>query len=1225
MSNIENNAAEVPAENTPSQTLFRFVSLRSPQLSDEENKERRFIFRDYTTQKGVIDPRVEAGESLKTVCERITSLTIETETSLKAQDVAFYELAVWVARNKAKATKAEFDAKINHYRQYQQQVITIDSKIWDNLIYQVVTQKDFYAKETLMQFLHLDHILKYYDGFNQLRYELVIKAKVVLPKELFKITSGSQVTGSSKMAAAEGRLGEPFYNEKDQKYTEAVGNLQMNQDLSASLNKMEKVYQKEYQQAYKTAYENYLKEIKPVHADYQKMLIETENKKKVIETRVKYLTELSIAHPEVFDKNPDLKEELSRLNEELLNLHVSPLNLPEFSFEFRPEINTDEIERALTDENKHALSRIFGATSVSEALQGFFSFAEVSTAIIQDSQLQQQQILDNTVLNQPTFTNIGGVLVPVTNAVNNNGGIPFSTTTHRVPVMPGFGHSVTVTTNINQPKHIISGNYQVKIGTQTIASGSGTYPWTGAANVTSLFQNNKIPHVDIDKLEVIELEGNVVLSDGLSYTMQATLNRTSNDSHLFQGRGIFTPKERVIDPTDPGTPNPSNPNTPESPFIPSGFGMKNIGIADYRKVEQSTYCYVEGEVAHIENIMAREYKEKSTRRLKRSESQTTRSSESEKEKLTDTTSTERHEMQSEIAKVLQESKDFATQAGFNASWGAGGVYPKYMLNTAANYATHNSQEESNRQAVTDAKDITARALDRIVTRVKEERIDKILEEYEENNKHGFDNTKGSNHVVGVYRWVDKVVKNQIYNYGKRMMFEFMIPEPAKLHNLGMKASKTAENLLVKPVDPRTSTVNKMENFASLDGTSGEMILKYWLSKYNVDIDKKPEEVIYVGKAFSNTAAESDGRSEYDEATAGGAEIQIPENYVTVAAMGVVQTGGEGVLAHYLRIGGAYMTGSEVPINNFYGVVPVSFSLIGSHATDVNASVKCKLTAEAKNEWLQTAFNKIIEAYKVESDKYEAALADARALGVQIKGSNPGFYRKIENTMLRRNCISYMLNQNPNAELTFGKNKYYQTDNSAESFTNTEIKVDGSLDRYSAFVKFMEQAFEWEIMSYYLYPYYWGNRASWADLYQFDDNDPIFRAFMQSGMARVIVTVRPGFEEAVRHFLATGQIWNGGEVPVIDDPLFLSIVDELRSPKATKEGEPWREKIPTSLTILQAGSIGLKVEKALPCNCEPGVKFDDELGSVCDTNFTTNDHLLGVETTEGQKIISGDWK
>lgn len=125
--------------------------------------------------------------------------------------------------------------------------------------------------------------------------------------------------------------------------------------------------------------------------------------------------------------------------------------------------------------------------------------------------------------------------------------------------------------------------------------------------------------------------------------------------------------------------------------------------------------------------------------------------------------------------------------------------------------------------------------------------------------------------------------------------------------------------------------------------------------------------------------------------------------------------------------------------------------------------------------------------------------------------------------------------------------------------------------------------------------------------------------MQSGMARVIVTVRPGFEEAVSHFTATGQIWNGGEVPVIDDPLFLSLVDEMRSPEATKEGEPWRERIPTSLTILQADSIGLKVEKALPCHCEPGVKFSDTLGEMCDSGFVLNSNQIGQSSDKWIEI------
>lgn len=70
-----------------------------------------------------------------------------------------------------------------------------------------------------------------------------------------------------------------------------------------------------------------------------------------------------------------------------------------------------------------------------------------------------------------------------------------------------------------------------------------------------------------------------------------------------------------------------------------------MGIADYKKVEQTVQGYIEGDVAHIENIMAREYKEKATRKLRRSENTTSISSESEKEQLSDTTSTDRFEMQ----------------------------------------------------------------------------------------------------------------------------------------------------------------------------------------------------------------------------------------------------------------------------------------------------------------------------------------------------------------------------------------------------------------------------------------------------------------------------------------------------------------------------------------------------------------------------------------------------
>ncbi|KAB8152178.1 hypothetical protein EZY14_015235 [Kordia sp. TARA_039_SRF] len=187
----------------------------------------------------------------------------------------------------------------------------------------------------------------------------------------------------------------------------------------------------------------------------------------------------------------------------------------------------------------------------------------------------------------------------------------------------------------------------------------------------------------------------------------------------------------------------------------------------------------------------------------------------------------------------------------------------------------------------------------------------------------------------------------------------------------------------------------------------------------------------------------------------------------------------------------------------------------------------------------------------------------------------------------------------------------------------------ALDEYAAKVKFFEQAFEWNIMSYYFYPFYWAKKDKWTKLYQVRNDDPLFKAFLQSGMARVILTVRPGFEEAVNWYMATGQIWNGGQVPTPSDEEFVSIVEELRNPEGMVE-ETWESRVPTSLTVIQAGAIGLNVE-GLPCNdeCDDWLRFDTDGNPVVDENgnqisdnpIVQSDELIGgTQSGVGSDVV-----
>lgn len=613
-------------------------------------------------------------------------------------------------------------------------------------------------------------------------------------------------------------------------------------------------------------------------------------------------------------------------------------------------------------------------------------------------------------------------------------------------------------------------------------------------------------------------------------------------------------------------------------FVPEKFGVRNIGIADYKKVVSHVCCYDAGEVSHIENIMAKELRSKETERTHKSEVTTTTEQTNESENFHDITTTERFEMQTEVAKILQENESFAA----NASVGYSGF--GFSANIGANYATSTSKEESNRQAVNYAKDITQKATEKIVNRLRTEKVTKITDEFKEKNIHTFDNTKGINHISGVFRFVNSIYKNQIYNYGKRLMYEFMIPQPSKLHKLGMEQNKSNPNavFLQKPTDPRIQFPDA--------NSINEYNYKALASKYGAEVSSFPEKVIAVNKTFSGSKV---GDNEVFDTTV---DVPIPQNYITTNAKlkfySKYDNDSRQLHAVGISFGNINLYADEkrfslrewdlIGNQSFYYLdkfkekISVSYFVENYHSFTISLSVQCELSNEFTQKWKEETFNAIIKGYENQLNKFNAQISDIQSLE-----SNPGFYRQIENTVLRKNCITYLINETSLGQL-------FYTGNSLSSFSLTQNQ---QLDNYANLVKFMEQAFEWGLMSYNFYPFYWGNRNDWTDLYQYDCNDPLFRCFMQSGMARVVVTVKPGFEKAVLHFMATGQIWNGGEVPVLGNPLYLSIVDELKEQEYVVE-ETWETVVPTNLIALQSSGVAVEAS-GLPCG-EDCNDFDNPL-------------------------------
>ncbi len=1142
-------------------TLFRFVTMRAPELSEEKHIGRRFVF--YSPRLNIEDIRefedaVISNEEFFTKWECMVNFapifTPLTVAEIKEVNPSLYEFGVWLSRNRYSASREDMVAQLTSLEPL---VLDQLNFVWDNLFYHVVTKDNFYGKEANMQLLCANHFLENYviglsdDEVKQLAY-----AKVVLPKRMFVEDDDTSYGSVAKLAikdiedkykaapSAQDTKMRIQYENQTKKST-----IENNLKLKKELLNAEKKYRKEYQEAFKTAYDTNLEAARASLVLYNS---------DVEDARLAWC-ELNVA----YDENDPCKQP-----PKVPKPDVTPLD-----FTFRNEMDLEYLQEQLSEDSFDLLVKTFDI-NVDEELSGDgYSYSQTYEVLDGVINQNSQVIINNTPSQSTTVVSVGGVVVPTTQYAT----LPsFSYQVCPKPIEDEMVFYITIEVPDASWEVYEGGSSHVITGS-SVASNGLTFV-SRYQNSIMLITNEKYPVSET--ITVTEFEATIKFTNGV--TKEFTIPSSASASifrSCFSGLAMDDVGGPIIDPT------PAN-------FIPSGFGFKQIGIADYRRVEQTVHGYIEGDVAHIENVMAREYKEKATRKLRKSENTTTFTSESEKEKLSDTTTTDRFEMQSEVAKVIQESIDIGANA--YASYSGGGTGNSYTIGGNVNMASHSSNEESLRQAVTQAKEVTERAMERIVTKVKEERIEKIIEEFEENNKHGFDNTKGDKHVVGVYRWIDKVYKNQIYNYGKRLMFEFMIPEPSKLHLLGMTEVNMGTTL-VEPVDPRKyidavgTPFNDRLNLADFSCVNDKTV-KYWGGQFNVDFESAQESTIYISHSFSDeTIGIDDGGVGRWSGAYSNDDFKIPENYEATYVSGMINSGQGTFLGGYVSPSTRFIIcGSITPdivamsLNRVREKITISATFWDTKVVAGSLVAKCELTAEARKKWQQETFMAIMEAYEDALADYKQRLAEEQELGVKIKGENPGFYRQIENMILRKNCISYLINQDPNAVRTYGRNMFKPLNNSiTRNFGNHEVNVSADLDDYTAFARFIEQSFEWEIMSYNFYPYYWGDRQDWTQMYQYDNNDPLFRNFMQAGMARVIVTVRPGFEEAVRFYMQTGEIWNGGEVPVIEDPLFLSIVDELRAPVGLKEGKAWSTRLPTSLTILQADSIGLQVDRALP--------------------------------------------
>ncbi|HEX5760830.1 MAG TPA: hypothetical protein VF121_16695 [Thermoanaerobaculia bacterium] len=581
------------------------------------------------------------------------------------------------------------------------------------------------------------------------------------------------------------------------------------------------------------------------------------------------------------------------------------------------------------------------------------------------------------------------------------------------------------------------------------------------------------------------------------------------------------------------------------------------GVGDLLLVKQTLKAYELAEFAHVENVLAGESRLREHRRLNIREEIEVSEEERETEKERDLQSTERNEMQSEAERTVKSQ--FELEAGLQVS---GSYGPAVSFSASLNASFSTTTEETQRKAVSYSREVTEKTSERVRERVRRELRRRLLEEIQEINRHSIDNSNAAaGHVRGIYRWLNKVYDAQIFNYGQRMMYEFVVPEPAAYFLYALIENPPQDMELVKP-DAPTYFGAPLKPSHLTRGNYHDYVARYQVR----NAPAPPPEFQHV--AYFDKQDKVEGGTNIGRA----GKIEVPTGYEGYAASVLHESSlTEGKpFAFHVMLGNttfdcsSYWGADYKDLGKRYKELAVAYHLFNTWSFTLGVDVYCRITAEGFAKWQQQVYDAIVEAYLVQKAQYDeqvAALAIQK--GIPILGRNPLENRRLEREELKKLVLMMLTGSNDIALDSF--------------YAGSEplMRLDRACPNGSR-IRFFENAFEWTNMLYILYPYFWGRKPRWISALHLTDPDLEFAAFLKSGAARVQVPVRPGFERAVAHFCQFGEIWEGNDAPLLDDDLYVPVVDEIAAnlgklddgvPYPPGSG-PWEVRIPTSLVLLQ---------------------------------------------------------
>jgi hypothetical protein len=567
---------------------------------------------------------------------------------------------------------------------------------------------------------------------------------------------------------------------------------------------------------------------------------------------------------------------------------------------------------------------------------------------------------------------------------------------------------------------------------------------------------------------------------------------------------------------------------------------------------------------------------------------------------------------SDIAVSSKSETEHSNTLSMNQSTAPGGTTLADPVKMQTNVTTEKQSEEKSRR---DTREITERASALAIRDQKVSFTVTTVSGREDFTARLYENTHDNKMMMVDYFRRMRKWRNQLFRTGIRLTYDVVLPDPGRRLRERWLAIQQLDAAIAAPFEYTYGVKNPyaVGGLIDLVAGGGGVFGSGLFSPLSVDFDSATvDQLINIGRAegitlppapSTLTAAEEVRAVTEKPVGADGAvslslNVSIPSTHrplrIRIGGRAAAGTPAGRIVASY---GSGRKTlipavdGSDAFTSNVFDIpsweyatsdkVPIAILAYDGALGEVRVKVDLEPTAESWRQWRSQVWGMLRQAALTKyNDKREALRLQKAALLRELTAPDALTLRRMEREQIMHLVLEWLFPE-------FAKNASVHQALASGVAGAAQVVLE-----YGEYIKFVQEAIDWDRILVLLYPYFWDRPDNQAIKLYFNHDDAAHREFLRAGAARVVLAIRPGHEREVVALLDQGEL--GTLAPASRFSQLITAVEErekvfrARAEEATEPPEDPDDEPPDIV------SVGVQIGEWAEWTPTPALDMDVEL-------------------------------